>query len=333
MLARRHPNVRVLHGFTRERAGSDCRPALRAAARRRRGGLRLRPAGARRRGRATTTRMRAQRELRPARLRRSPQSPTAGASSFAGSGVEATTTAARCSSRPRRAGLDARARLPHGHLPQLHLPQDQRRRSQPASPARSRPPTRRTCRSASPSPSATSSSRSDPSDESPHMPKDKITLTPEQADAFGAELDALKERVLADLGERDADYIRNVIKAQRALEVGGRGAADGRHLPARLDRRHDDARAVEDPRQHGDRPQRHARPVRLDAGPGALQPRLRVGHRLPGRPVAPLPQLHAPHPHEHRGQGPRHRLRHPAHVRGRAVAARTTSATRSTRSC
>ncbi len=55
------------------------------------------------------------------------------------------------------------------------------------------------------------------------MPKDKITLTPEQADAFGAELDALKERVLADLGERDADYIRNVIKAQRALEVSGRG--------------------------------------------------------------------------------------------------------------
>jgi len=55
------------------------------------------------------------------------------------------------------------------------------------------------------------------------MPKDKITITPEQADAFGAELDALKERVLADLGARDADYIRNVIKAQRALEVSGRG--------------------------------------------------------------------------------------------------------------
>jgi linoleoyl-CoA desaturase len=54
------------------------------------------------------------------------------------------------------------------------------------------------------------------------MPE-KITLTREQADAFGAELDALKERVTADLGERDADYIRNVIKAQRALEAGGRG--------------------------------------------------------------------------------------------------------------
>ncbi|MEA2169801.1 MAG: NADPH-dependent stearoyl-CoA 9-desaturase [Solirubrobacteraceae bacterium] len=56
------------------------------------------------------------------------------------------------------------------------------------------------------------------------MSKPKITLTDEQFEAFGAELDALKERMLADLGERDAAYIRRVIKAQRALEVGGRGA-------------------------------------------------------------------------------------------------------------
>lgn len=49
-----------------------------------------------------------------------------------------------------------------------------------------------------------------------------VTMTPEQADAFGAELDAIRERVIADLGERDATYIRKVIKAQRGLEVGGR---------------------------------------------------------------------------------------------------------------
>ncbi|MGE2836626.1 fatty acid desaturase family protein [Mycobacterium sp. SMC-4] len=49
-----------------------------------------------------------------------------------------------------------------------------------------------------------------------------VTLTPEQAEAFGRELDALKERIIADLGERDATYIRRMIKAQRALEVGGR---------------------------------------------------------------------------------------------------------------
>jgi fatty acid desaturase len=54
------------------------------------------------------------------------------------------------------------------------------------------------------------------------MSHNKITLTPEQAEAFGRELDAIKEREMADLGEKDADYIRRVIKAQRGLEVGGR---------------------------------------------------------------------------------------------------------------
>ena len=63
------------------------------------------------------------------------------------------------------------------------------------------------------------------------MSQPKITLTPEQADAFGAELDAIKERVMADLGQRDADYIRGVIKTQRALEVGGRALLMAGILP------------------------------------------------------------------------------------------------------
>jgi fatty acid desaturase len=58
-----------------------------------------------------------------------------------------------------------------------------------------------------------------------------VTMTPEQADAFGRELDAIKERVIADLGERDASYIRGVIKAQRALEVGGRAMLFAGILP------------------------------------------------------------------------------------------------------
>lgn len=57
------------------------------------------------------------------------------------------------------------------------------------------------------------------------------SLTPEQADAFGAELDAIRERVIADLGERDATYIRTVIKAQRTLEVGGRALLFGGVFP------------------------------------------------------------------------------------------------------
>ncbi|HEY3691429.1 MAG TPA: acyl-CoA desaturase [Pseudonocardiaceae bacterium] len=63
------------------------------------------------------------------------------------------------------------------------------------------------------------------------MTQPKVTLTREQADDFGSELDAIKERVLADLGERDADYIRRVIKAQRALEVGGRAMLFAGILP------------------------------------------------------------------------------------------------------
>src|ERR1700756_5422357 len=54
------------------------------------------------------------------------------------------------------------------------------------------------------------------------MSQNTITLSPEQAEAFGRELDTIKERVIADLGEKDAAYIRRVIKTQRALEVGGR---------------------------------------------------------------------------------------------------------------
>ena len=51
----------------------------------------------------------------------------------------------------------------------------------------------------------------------------RIQLTPEQLDAFGAELDAIRQRVIEDRGPRDVDYIRRVIKVQRGLEVGGRG--------------------------------------------------------------------------------------------------------------
>ncbi len=48
-------------------------------------------------------------------------------------------------------------------------------------------------------------------------------LSDAQLEAFGKEMDAIHARVTADLGERDATYIRKVIRAQRALEVTGRG--------------------------------------------------------------------------------------------------------------
>jgi NADPH-dependent stearoyl-CoA 9-desaturase len=51
----------------------------------------------------------------------------------------------------------------------------------------------------------------------------RIQLTPAQLDAFGAEVDAIRQRVIEDRGERDVAYIRRVIKVQRGLEVAGRG--------------------------------------------------------------------------------------------------------------
>ncbi len=43
-------------------------------------------------------------------------------------------------------------------------------------------------------------------------------------DAFGAELDAVRDRVLADRGERDVAYMRRVVKVQRGLAASGRGS-------------------------------------------------------------------------------------------------------------
>ncbi len=47
-------------------------------------------------------------------------------------------------------------------------------------------------------------------------------MTPEQIEEFGAEMDAIRTRLVDSLGDEDADYIRNVVKAQRAFEVAGR---------------------------------------------------------------------------------------------------------------
>jgi len=56
-----------------------------------------------------------------------------------------------------------------------------------------------------------------------HSPSPSPSLTPEQIESLGEEIDAIRRRVLADRGERDANYIRGVIRAQRGLEVAGRG--------------------------------------------------------------------------------------------------------------
>jgi NADPH-dependent stearoyl-CoA 9-desaturase len=55
------------------------------------------------------------------------------------------------------------------------------------------------------------------------MPTTAPALTPEQLEAFGQELDAIRARVVSDLGERDVDYINRLIRLQRGLEIAGRG--------------------------------------------------------------------------------------------------------------
>ncbi len=47
-------------------------------------------------------------------------------------------------------------------------------------------------------------------------------LSPEQIEQLGRELDAIHDEVFAELGERDARYIRSVIRVHRQLALGGR---------------------------------------------------------------------------------------------------------------
>ncbi|MDP9117332.1 MAG: acyl-CoA desaturase [Actinomycetota bacterium] len=49
-------------------------------------------------------------------------------------------------------------------------------------------------------------------------------LTLDQIDELGRELDAIRQRVVDDLGQEDRDYIYKIIKWQRGLEVTGRGS-------------------------------------------------------------------------------------------------------------
>jgi NADPH-dependent stearoyl-CoA 9-desaturase len=61
--------------------------------------------------------------------------------------------------------------------------------------------------------------------------KEYAHLTPEDVEALGAEFDAIRREIEASRGERDARYIRNVIRLQRALELSGRAVLFASFLP------------------------------------------------------------------------------------------------------
>ena len=48
---------------------------------------------------------------------------------------------------------------------------------------------------------------------------------------FGRELDAIRDEVMSDLGERDARYIRSVLRTQRSSEIAGRALLMAGFLP------------------------------------------------------------------------------------------------------
>jgi len=47
-------------------------------------------------------------------------------------------------------------------------------------------------------------------------------MTRDEIDTFGAELDALRDEIVADLGERDARYVRRVVRIARDAAIAGR---------------------------------------------------------------------------------------------------------------
>jgi linoleoyl-CoA desaturase len=63
------------------------------------------------------------------------------------------------------------------------------------------------------------------------VPAAAAHLAPEQIDALGTELDDLRVRTVADLGERDREYLESVVRAQRGLEFAGRALMFAGFLP------------------------------------------------------------------------------------------------------
>jgi NADPH-dependent stearoyl-CoA 9-desaturase len=56
------------------------------------------------------------------------------------------------------------------------------------------------------------------------MTNTTVKLTDDQIEELGRELDALRQELVDDLGAEDRDYIYNIVKWQRGLEVAGRAS-------------------------------------------------------------------------------------------------------------
>ena len=139
-------------------------------------------------------------------------------------------------------------------------------------------------------------------------------LTDADIENLAVELDAIRQDIEDSRGERDSRYIRRTIAAQRALEVAGRLMLAASSKRSAWWAGTADVGPVQDHREHGDRPQRHARPVGLDERSRDSLLDVGVGHERGVQALALHPQLHAPQVHQHPRHGRRRGLRrHPGH--------------------
>jgi linoleoyl-CoA desaturase len=144
-------------------------------------------------------------------------------------------------------------------------------------------------------------------------------LSAEDVEQLGRELDAIREQVLASRGERDAAYIRKVIDAQRRIELSSRGVLLFSLFPPAWLLGTVGPVDLQDPGEHGDRPQTSCTAVGLDARPeGALAP-AGSGTTPPRRHVEALAQPDPPHVHQRARPRQRPRLRDHARRRGPAL--------------
>ena len=155
-------------------------------------------------------------------------------------------------------------------------------------------------------------------------PLARLTRRADRGDRRG--FDAIHDEVFNSLGDRDANYIRNVIALHRQLALLVPRDPARLPLPARLGARDERAGHREDPREHGDRPQRPARPVGLDGGSADQLHHLGLGHGLHSGGVEALTQLRPSHVHQHSRQGQGPRLRDHARRPASAVASRVPAA-------
>ena len=156
----------------------------------------------------------------------------------------------------------ARRRRPD---PDLHLRRRRRLRHRPLTPAR--PPTR-------PKESTMTVLQKKPDE--PDRPPDRRGHREHRPRARRDP----RRRSSTPAASDDAAYIRKVIDVPAQARARQPRRAAGLDVPAGLARRHRRPVGRQDPREHGDRPQRHARPVGLDARPEDPLDHLGVGQRL-----------------------------------------------------